>query len=93
MDAYGNVSMNNPDDDNKIVVFPNPVTDGFISIQTEKEITQIEIMNIVGQRILIYRPESLNSVRLEIGNLNAGIYLVKLSFSDNTNATKRIWVK
>jgi len=93
LNVHGNVSMNNPDDKNKTVVFPNPAADGFISIQTEKEITQIEILNIVGQRIFIYGPESSNSVRLDIGNLNAGIYILKLSFSDNTNDTKRIWVK
>jgi hypothetical protein len=87
------LSMNNPNDVNKIVVFPNPATDGFITIQTEKEITQIEILNIVGQRIILNRPESLKRVKLDIGNLNAGIYLIKLSFSDNTNDTKRIWVK
>ena len=93
LSAQESLSMNNPNDENKIVVFPNPATDGFITIQTEKEITQIEILNIVGQRIIVHRPESSNSVRLDIGNLNAGIYLIKLSFSDNTNDTKRIWVK
>jgi hypothetical protein len=93
MNAHGTMSMFNPDDKNITVVFPNPATDGFVSIQTEKEIAQIEILNIVGQRIFLYRPESLNSVRLDISNLNAGIYILKLSFSDNTNDTKRIWVK
>ena len=92
-DLFGNAPLNETDGENKVVVFPNPATEGYISIQAEKEITQIEILNIVGQRILMHGPESSNSVRLDIGNLNAGIYLLKLSFSDNTSDTKRIWVK
>lgn len=83
----------NENDENKVVVFPNPAAEDFITIQTDKEITRIELLNIVGQRILSYGPESLKSVRLDISNLNAGIYLIKISFSDSTNDTKRIWVK
>lgn len=91
--VYGYASLGDQDIESKTVVFPNPATDGYISIETVKEITQIEILNIVGQRILTYGAESVSSVRLDIGDLNAGIYLLKLSFSDNTNDTKRIWVK
>ena len=93
LDIHGNFPVPNLNNENEVVVFPNPATEGYISIKTEKDIAQIEILNIVGQRILIHGPESGNSVRLDISNLNAGIYLLKISFSDNTNDTKRIWVK
>jgi len=93
MQLRGNTTLNLPEDENKILVFPNPVTEGFVNIQAEKEILQVEILNIVGQRILIQEPVSLNSMKLDVSNLEAGIYLLKLSFSDNTNNIKRIWVK
>ncbi len=92
MESKGTVPFDKLIDETEVILFPNPATKGLISIQSEKEIVRIELLNIVGHRILTYRPEPSNNVRLDISNLNTGIYLVKIFFTDNTNNIKRFWV-
>ncbi|MBA7526727.1 hypothetical protein ES705_18897 [subsurface metagenome] len=79
--------------DDEVIIFPNPVTEGIISVISEKVIERIEILNIVGQKILTKEPEPSNSVKLKINNLKTGIYLVRISFTDNTSSIKRIWIR
>ena len=74
-------------------VFPNPVVDGTLSIDSDSKIEKIEILSIVGQVVYIQEPEPSNSVRLYLDNIKTGVYLIKVSFEDNTSDTKRIWVK
>ncbi len=74
-------------------VFPNPVVDGTLSIDSDNTIEKIEILSIVGQVVYIQELEPSNSVRLFLNNIKSGVYLVKVSFVDNTSDTKRIWVK
>jgi len=93
MESKGTVPFDKLIDETEVILFPNPATKGLISIQSEKEIVRIELLNIVGHRILTYRPEPSNNVRLDISNLNTGIYLIKIFFTDNTNSIKRFWVK
>jgi hypothetical protein len=77
----------------QVKVFPNPVTEGTVSIDSELEIKRIEILSIVGQVVYSQELEPSNSVRLYLDNIQSGIYLIKLSFVNNTSNTKRIWVK
>ena len=77
-----------------ISLYPNPVVDGTLTVSAEKEITRLDIVNIVGEHILSEEePEPSTSVRLDVNNLKSGIYLIKVTFVDNTSNTKRIWVK
>lgn len=74
-------------------VFPNPVVDGTLSIDSDSKIIKIEILSIVGQVVYIHEPEPSNSVRLFLNTIKSGVYLIKVSFVDSTSDTKRIWVK
>jgi hypothetical protein len=67
--------------------------DGTVSINSDIEIEKIEILSIVGQVVYTQELEPSNSVRLYLGQIQSGIYLIKVSFIDNTSNTKRIWVK
>lgn len=91
---YGNSSGEMTGDDQKatVKVFPNPVVDGTISISSDIQMEKIEILSIVGQLVYTQELEPSNSVRLNIDQLESGIYLIKVSFIDNTSSTKRIWV-
>ena len=78
----------------EVTLYPNPVTDGVLKVTAEKEIKKLEILNIVGEKILSQvEPEPSTSVQLNVNNLNSGIYLITVTFTDNTINTKRIWVK
>jgi hypothetical protein len=77
----------------EVVVYPNPATENHILISAEKEIEKIELLNIVGQQMLMQMPEPSNSIRLELGTLKNGIYLIKITFTDETSSTKRLWIE
>lgn len=81
---------NNPDKD-LFRVYPNPVTEDAVAIESEIEFYRIEILSIVGQVVFSDELEPSNSVRLSL-DLHPGIYLIRISFTNNTNDTKRIWV-
>jgi len=89
----GNISFDNILKDPEVKIFPNPATEETISIESEKTIARVEILNVVGQKMLYHEPEPSNNLKIDISMLNTGLYLIKISFDDNTNITKRIWVK
>lgn len=77
--------LNNPDDTSKynFDVYPNPVNDE-IKINTNFESSfKISIINILGKQVYSFNNISSHK-RLEIPNLKAGIYFLKISNMDNT---------
>jgi hypothetical protein len=76
-----------------VSIYPNPATNGQVIINADKEIYKIELLNILGEPILTEVPERSTSVRFDLRYLKNGIYIVKITFTDNTSSTKRLWVK
>lgn len=74
-------------------IFPNPVVDGTLNINSDIQIEKIEILSIVGQVVYTQELVPSNSARLYLDQVQSGIYLIKVSFIDKTNDTKRIWVR
>ena len=70
-----------------IKVFPNPVTMGKITVNTSEECKQIELLNISGQRLKIFKT-SASSNSIDIGKLPAGIYQLKILTTANTKTVK-----
>ncbi|MFP4665074.1 MAG: T9SS type A sorting domain-containing protein [Bacteroidales bacterium] len=73
-------------------IFPNPVTDGKISLTSEKMIESVELYNMVGQKVL--QRNKIGSFRhvLTPENLRNGVYILKLSTTDGAQATRRIMI-
>lgn len=61
-----------------ISIFPNPAKTIF-HIETDKEISQIDILNQQGQRV-----KTTNTKNITISELSSGLYFVKVSFLDNS---------
>jgi hypothetical protein len=74
-----------------ISVYPNPVSNGFVTVTSDQRIEKVEILSILGEIVVTEDFEATNSVKLNL-NLESGIYLIKVSFTNNTYNTKRIWV-
>ncbi len=68
----------------EVLFFPNPTTDS-LSIRTEKELKQVEIFNLNGQKIKMFNSSNL-SAKLNVSDLKNGLYLLKASFVDQTEA-------
>ena len=62
-----------------VILYPNPAID-IISIQTDKSLQKVEIMNIAGAIVL----ESGSSKTVSIGSLPQGMYIVKMITNDET---------
>jgi len=76
-------SQNNLD----VKLYPNPVRD-ILNIEIEKDIQSIEVYNIQGQKIL-----SSNQKQINVSDLAAGMYMVRIQDIDNNIATKKIVIK
>jgi len=70
-------------------LYPNPVSNGILHIETSaSDALDIEFFNMLGQRVLT----SKNSKSINVSNLNAGVYLVKLN-QGSFYVTKKIVIK
>ncbi len=76
----------------KFSAFPNPVSQGKLTITTfntkEKEVT---IYNVLGKRVFTHK-FSANKKLLDVSHINAGIYIMKIIEGDKV-ATKKLIIK
>lgn len=68
-------------------LFPNPVND-LLNIETTVELQSVEIYNIQGEKIL-----SSNQKQINVSDLAAGIYIVRIQDIENNIATKKIIIE
>jgi hypothetical protein len=74
-------------DDTSISVYPNPASE-ILNISTKYNIQNVEIFDILGKTVI----RSENSEQINVSNLQAGIYLVKV-FTDKGKITKKIVIE
>ncbi len=71
-------------------IFPNPVTNGILNINTDANATRIvAIYNVLGKQVL--KTTTSNS-SINVSNLNSGIYMVKIT-EDGKTATRKLVVR
>src|SRR5690606_13856369 len=70
-------NLSNPDFDEKsFMAYPNPTND-ILNVSYSKEITQVEVINMLGQ-LLISQNVNSTDVKVDMSVLSAGNYLVKI---------------
>ncbi|MDY7394162.1 T9SS type A sorting domain-containing protein [Aureibaculum sp. 2210JD6-5] len=69
--------------------YPNPVTDGELTLLSSKEISSINVYNSIGQRIMFKESLNLES-KLDMQHLASGAYVVKVNIGENTGVFKVI---
>ncbi len=68
-------------------IYPNPVTNGFVTIETALSgSVQVEIYNLLGKQVI--SAEIVNN-SLNLSTLQSGVYLMKVS-QDGNSATKKL---
>lgn len=71
-------------------VYPNPVTNGRVSISTKNDETkEISIFDLLGKKIM---QTQLSTRELNVSNLLAGVYIIKIT-EDNISATRKLIIK
>jgi hypothetical protein len=77
-----------------IELYPNPVTDGHLTISSSESIQSVQILNITGK--IVFNQEfqpNTNTVDLELDKLEKGIYLVRIGFIGKETHTEKVMVK
>ncbi len=69
-------------------IYPNPVKNN-LTIDSQEEITKIEIYNLLGQQVKSSNPKATNFT-MDLSELNAGIYMVKIISNDKHSSQKII---
>ena len=68
--------------------YPNPVKD-MLNLKTSLEIEEVTVFNMLGQTVVKVKPETANP-SLNLENLQAGAYLVKVESNGKTNTFRII---
>lgn len=74
---------------NTVNVFPNPSKTGIFTVKTNEKITHLEVVDVLGKRVLMVEPQS-EEVKFSLKN--NGIYFAKIT-TLNGQANKKIIVK
>lgn len=78
---------------NPISFYPNPVLNNLTLNIAQANLnidnTKITLYTINGQTILETRPENANEIKLNLSNLNCGLYLLRVN-DNNVTITKKV---
>ncbi|WP_372757722.1 T9SS type A sorting domain-containing protein [Mariniflexile sp.] len=76
-----------------ISLYPNPVLDdlniSLVNTNLNINNTNVTLLNVNGQKVLETKPANSTEVRLNLSNLNSGIYLLRVS-DNNVTITKKV---
>lgn len=75
------------DEITNLSLYPNPVKD-ILTIKSNSELASIKIFNVVGQKV--FEQNSQLSERINLSELHAGVYFVKLTDNENRVSTRKI---
>lgn len=74
------------EDEGMLRVYPNPVTDGMITIENGREIEQVEVYNGVGKLVKIL----FGNTTVNVSELSSGVYFIKVYSGSNVEVCKFI---
>jgi hypothetical protein len=92
---YGFYSYLGPEQpERSIELFPNPVTEGRLTVSSSDNILSVQILNITGKVIFHqeYQPNT-TTVEIELDKQEKGIYLVRINFANKEIHTEKIMIK
>lgn len=76
--SASNVSLDDYDESN-ITIRPNP-TSAFLFIENIEQLSQIEIVNAVGQSV--YSSEGKNEIKVDVSAFGSGVYIVRIKTNE-----------
>ncbi len=86
-DCFQYVSDVEEMNDNQVSVYPNP-TNYTITV-SEKNLAQVEIVNIMGQTIISEKCDA-DEAKIDISSLASGVYMIKMRTKDGKEFSERI---
>ena len=86
--AYDSSLGNNSFDAANFSYYPNPIKNT-LNLSYNKEISSVEVFNILGQKIISNSIKS-NNAQIDMSNLTKGAYMVKVISNDQVKTIKVI---
>ncbi len=80
----------------KIKVFPNPTSDGYLTLSgiQNSGINRVEVHNLLGKLVLSESINNDTSKTIDVSQLTTGIYITKLTSDDGKlNVTRKVVIK
>jgi hypothetical protein len=75
-------------------IFPVPVRENNFTVTSVSDITMIRITNIIGQEVFKTKYSNpVLSTQVNLKNPQRGMYLVTITFTDNSRAVRKIMVE
>jgi photosystem II stability/assembly factor-like uncharacterized protein len=76
----------------RMMVYPNPVSNGMVKIKSEKQIEDLKIYDLQGKDIKTFTFNPL-SKEINVSNLIPGIYIIQCSIGDKMHLVEKLIVK
>ena len=77
-----------------IEIYPNPAANGFIQLFATEGIAGVEIYNLTGKRISTQaNTDSSSQMQVSLNDVDTGLYMLKVVFSDDSMTSRKIFVK
>lgn len=71
-----------------MTIYPNPAHYSLTLNTDEKEIQEIEVYNVLGKRLLIFKNNNSFHAKINVSYLPAGMYLLKVETNEGNITTK-----
>jgi len=86
------IILSNPEFENEkaVSIFPNPSKDYMNVSISNSEFKSIEIFNILGEKITTYQLNNTSLTKVDISNLNSGVYVLKIQDTSDKITLKKI---
>ncbi len=78
----------------EISIFPNPVVGNMITVTSQTDFIEIEILNIVGRAVLQKRfMPGTTKAAFNLQHLNKGLYIIRVKFENRNLFTEKLMIK
>ncbi len=76
-----------------LTVYPNPVSGNCFTVVSNSEISEVALVNVLGQQVLSKSVQSQKKIKITIDTRENGLYILQVKTADNRVITKRVLFK
>jgi len=89
----GTTGVNELNNSSDFELFPNPSSGDFAWLRSDKEVQEVAVYSLSGQRLIQQQLNGQKVAQLSLKNSPSGIYLVEVTFENGTRSTQRFVLK
>ena len=89
----GTTGVNELNNSSDFELFPNPSSGDFAWLRSDKEVQEVAVYSLSGQRLIQQQLNGQKVAQLSLKNSPSGIYLVEVTFENGARSTQRFVLK